>query len=97
MSNIVRIEPDRLTEAQRVIFGDCRVTGPAIAESAGLRNVTLWSFLNRTGLPIPDAEKLANVLSERAAHLLEAATCIRNAAALAVRAARSDQPVLSER
>lgn len=90
MSNIVRVHPDKLEEAQRVVFGDDRVTGPAIAEAAGLRNVTLWSFLNRTGLPIPEAEKLANVLTSRASKLLEAATCIRNAAAVAVRQARTD-------
>lgn len=75
-----RISPDRLNKVSRVVFGESRFTGPAVARRVGTSKVTLWSWLNRTGLPVEQASKLSDELLRRASELMEAAADLRQQA-----------------
>lgn len=75
-----RISPEQLGPVRDVIFGDGRTGGVEVANAVGERHVTLWSWLNKRGLPADKAEALAEELQRRAARLNTAAVTLRSAA-----------------
>jgi hypothetical protein len=79
-----RVPAAALTQVHDLIFGPGRTAGPTVALSTGIAHNTLWSFLNRNGLPAVEAQVLADDLCRRAAAMIEAATTLRGAAKAAV-------------
>lgn len=80
MDNEIRIPVTRLKDVQDVVFGRKSWRGPALALRLKAKHVTLWSWLNRNGLPVKMAEPMAVELEKRAQDLTEAADKLREEA-----------------
>lgn len=75
-----RIAPEELADVNDVLFGEKRWSGPVIAENLGVRHHTLWSWLNRRGLPADVALRLASEVDRRAAQLIRVSGVLRRVA-----------------
>lgn len=82
MDGEIRIPVTRLGAVQDVVFGKKSWRGPALAGRLKAKHVTLWSWLNRNGLPVKMAEPIATELDRRAKDLTEAAEKLREEAAV---------------
>ena len=81
MSSEIRIPVTRLRQVQDVVFGRKSWRGPDLALRLKAKHVTVWSWLNRNGLPVKVAEPMAQELERRGNELLAAATSLRKEAA----------------
>ncbi len=77
MSSEIRIPITRLKGVQDVVFGRKSWRGPDLALKLKAKHVTLWSWLNRNGLPVKLAEPLATELERRGNELIAAADGLR--------------------
>jgi cell division FtsZ-interacting protein ZapD len=76
----MRIPTSRLRGVQDVVFGRKSWRGPDLALRLKTKHVTLWSWLNRNGLPVKVAESLATELERRGQELMSAAEGLRDEA-----------------
>lgn len=73
----MRIPPSRLEAVNTALFGTGQTNGPKVASALRTKHVTLWSWINRRGLPMEAADKLATELERRAAMLLKVSAGLR--------------------
>lgn len=64
-ATITRIPSENLGPVNDVIFGDGRRSGPVIADRIGTIKVTLWSWLNRRGMPVAAAKQLEREMARQ--------------------------------
>lgn len=74
---MVRIQPENIRSVGRLLFGDERASGPNMAAALGVKYMTLWAWLDRRGMPVHMAGKLATWMEQHAMKLVEQAAVLR--------------------
>jgi hypothetical protein len=78
------IHPENIRSVAAVLVGEDRASGPKIAQALDAEYNTVWAWLNRRGMPVDVAEKLANYMEEHALKMIEQASVLRTRARQAV-------------
>lgn len=76
----MRIGTDKLEGVASILYGERRAIGAHIAAEIGAKPMTLWSWINRRGLPAEVALDLADALERKATAFARAAATLRRQA-----------------
>lgn len=90
MERTDRIDPGNLTTVTAVLVGEERASGPKMAEWMGEPYNTVWAWLNRRGMPVAVADRLATYMEEHGLKLIEQASVLRQRAREAREAGRQE-------
>jgi hypothetical protein len=85
----VRISTNELKEIAALLFDKRRFSGQSIARALEMNANTLWTWFFTRGMPVDEADKVADVITEWAEGLLKTARKLRASAA-------ANRPVASE-
>lgn len=77
MPKAVTIHPDNIRSVAAVLVGEERASGPKIAEALNAEYNTVWAWLNRRGMPVDVADRLAMFMEEHGLKLIEQASVLR--------------------
>lgn len=77
---MARIRPEKLSGIAELLYGERRLTGRLLAERIEAKDITLWSWMNRRGMPAHEALKIADEIDQHAVDLVRAASTLRQLA-----------------